>query len=221
MRNLHTLIVGRTGSGKTTLARALVRMAARVVVLDRKMEYDTRESIACYSFAEFADTFMSLRFGAFCISFRPSLESDYGRAMTLVRAVQRSEPHGPLVLTLEEASNYGNQSGVDENVRQLYNAGRHERISMLSIVQVDTDFHRVARYGSEIVCTFYQHKLSGDMQSMFKLDDVMQLTSLKHDYTEWPEQGRHFLTYPDDIDLYEQWADAHNFILTEDTNNEA
>ncbi len=188
-------------------------MAARVIVLDRKMEYDTRDSVACYDFAEFAHEFLARRFGSFCITFRPSLETDYGRAMELARYVQKTEPHGPLVLVLEEASNYGDQSGVDDNVRQLYNAGRHERISMLSIIQVDTDFHRVARYGSEIVCLFYQHKLSGDMQSMFKLDDVMRLTSLKHDYTEWPEQGKHFLTYPDDVDLYETWHESHSYLL--------
>lgn len=190
-----------------------MRLSARVIVLDRKLEYDPPGALYAYSMREFADLFMAHRWEPFALVFRPRMESDYGRAMELARSVQQSEPHGPLVIVLEEASNYGSASGVDETVRQLYNAGRHERISMLAVIQVDTDFHRVARYGSEVIVTFRQHKLSADMQSMFALEQVAALRTLKEDFTHEPEQGVHFLTYPSDVDLYETWIDAHGYIV--------
>lgn len=210
MRNCHTLIIGRTGTGKTVLAKALIKLAARVVVLDRKWEYDG--SHVCYSFEEFADVLLVVRARDFCIVLRASDENDWDRAMELARYVQQSEPHGPLVIVLEEASNYGTANSVAETVRQLYNAGRHERISMLAVVQVDTDFHRTARHGSELIVTMYSHKLSGDMLTMFEPEMTRRLVSLGVEFTHWPVQGRHFLVYPDTADLYARFSDAHNYL---------
>lgn len=216
MRNCHALVLGRTGTGKTTLSKALVRLTARCIVLDRKWDYDgIPGAVECYNFAEAARELLARRWGEFCILYRPEIESDYDRLLQLARHIQRTEPHGPLVVVLEEAAMYGNASGVDETIRQLYNAGRHERISVLTIVQVDTDFHRVSRYNSELIITLYQHKLSGDMQSMFNLDDVKALKSLKApgEYTPEPVQGRHFLVYPDNVDVYDYWLETHGYIL--------
>lgn len=213
MKNCHTLISGRTGSGKSTLAKALLGLTARAIVLDVKHEYEGEHYITVYDLDEFARELLARRWQPFLISFRASQESDYGRAMDLARHIQQVEPHGPLVLVLEEAALYGSANNIDESVRQLYHSGRHERISMLTILQVDTDFHRIARYGSELIVTLYQHKLSGDLASLFRLPDVMALRSLKDDYTEWPEQFRHFLVHPEGTDLYSEWAEAHNYIL--------
>ena len=127
MKNGHTLIVGRSGSGKTALVRALIRRTARAIVLDRQFEYDVPadEAIYAYNFREAAAAFLQCRWQPFVLIFRPELEGDYLRLLELAEHVQATEPHGPLVLILEEAGAYADTYSIDETVRQLLNRGRH------------------------------------------------------------------------------------------------
>lgn len=212
-RNLHTLIAGRTGSGKTTLARALLRYTCRAIVLDREWEYEIDGARVAYSMRDIADALSdpAFRWGEFVLVCRPERDGDYLRTLQLAEHMQRAEPHGPLVIVMEEASRYGTTHGIDETVRQLYNAGRHRRISVLTIIQKDTDIHPITRHNSRLIVSMAQTKLSGDMQSYFDPAAVARIVSLETEYTPEPKQGRHFLVYPA-VDLYTAWADSHGYV---------
>lgn len=218
MRTGHTLIVGRTGSGKTAVARALIRRSARAIVLDREHEYDIDGADTAYSFAEAADILLERRHGEFVLVFRPDLEGDYIRMLLLASHVQSTEPHGPLVIVIEEASHYSDTYNVEGIVRELYNAGRRRRITMVSVIQVDTDIHRVSRRNSRIIVSMAQNWLTGEMQSKFDLETVQQLRPLELE-RQWipePVQNVHFAVYPPAIDLYAWWAEMHGYLLEAD-----
>lgn len=212
MRNLNTLIVGRTGSGKTTLVKALILLTARVIVLDRKMEYEFPDAFIAYTLEDAIDFLLVNRWKPFKLIFRPTNPEDYFELMVFAENMQKVEPHGPLVIVMEEASAYSTTNNIDPIVLELYNAGRHRRISLLTVIQRDTSIHPITRTNSEVIVSMSQTKLSGDMQGYFGNDVVEALVSVKQDYTDTPIQDHHFAVYPPDTDLYETWIDHHGYI---------
>jgi hypothetical protein len=216
VRNGHTLIVGRSGSGKTSLARALIDRTARAIVLDREHEYDVPAAIITYDYAEAAAAICSRRWQPFVVIYRPELEGDYLRLLRLAEHVQAVEPHGPLAIYLEEASCYSHTHDVADVVRGIYNRGRHRRISIVSTVQVDTDVHRVMRRNSAYTVTLAQNQLTTELGSKFRPADVQRLVPLESENRPIaePVQGRHFLVYPAGVSLYDRWEELHGYICT-------
>ena len=214
MTNGHTLIVGRSGAGKTALVRALIPLTARAIVLDREIEYDGIEG-AIYSenFRDAAGAFLDLRARPFVIVFRPDLESDYTRLLQLAEHVQAIEPHGPLVVFMEEATAYSDTWSIDDTFRDLYNLGRKRRISLCSTVQVDTDVHRVTRYNSNLIVTLAQNQLTGPLANKFRASEVQSLVALDSETRRVElQQGRHFLVYPPGVDLFSTWENLHGYL---------
>lgn len=214
MKNGHTLIVGRSGSGKTTLVRALLERTARAIVLDREHEYDLPSAIYAYEFREASAALLRMRWQPFVIVYRPELEGDYIRLLQLVEHIQAVEPHGPAVIYLEEASRYSDAYAVDDTIRDIFNRGRHRRISICTTVQVDTDVHRVMRRNSHLIVTLAQNRLTAELAGQFAAADVQRLVPLDSERRRIhePIQGRHFLVYPPGIDLYERWESLHGYI---------
>lgn len=212
-RNLHTLIVGPSSSGKTLLARQLIGLAARVVVCDREHEYNgIRRAHYAYTLRDACTLFLALRWEFFCLVVQLEDDEEYLKLLELLEYTQRTEPAGPLVIVLEEASHYGNINTIAPIVRDLYNKGRHRRISLLSIVQVDTDLHRVARSNSRIIVAMKSHKLSGDMRNWFEPEDVAGLSSPAENFTPQLVQGRHYLVHPPGIELVPAWRAAQAWL---------
>jgi hypothetical protein len=81
------------------------------------------------------------------------------------------------------------------------------------VIQLDTDIHRVTRGNSEVIVTMAQNRLSVDMARYFKWDQIARLVSVRQEYKFPPVQGRHFLTYPPDFDLYDEWWRIHGYVL--------
>lgn len=223
MQNLHTLVAGRTGSGKTLLAKALILLTARAVVFDRLHEYNLPRAFVAYSLQEAVNHFLTNRAGFLRLVCRFEEPEDYLQLLELVEHTQRVEPLGPIVVLLEEASQYSETHVIDERIRRVYNAGRHLRISLLTVIQVDTDIHRVTRRNSQVIVSCAQNGLSVDMQRYFNWYEVEAITPLSAQGVAarlprtsagepMPVQDFNYLVYPDHIDLYETWWQAHGFI---------
>ena len=222
--NQHTLLVGRTGSGKSTLAKILAdRYTARAVVLDQQHEYELNGAVVCYELRQAMREFLRLRWQPFKLVFRPRDPDDFMRLVELVQAAQQTEPHGPLVIFAEEASRYSETNTIDPVLRGLYNEGRHDRISVCAVIQVDTDIHRVTRHNSQVIVSFAQQKLSGDMQRYFDAGVIEQLRALDtlSARIDEPEQDVHFAVYPPHIDFYARWIDVHGWIAQPETQEPA
>lgn len=217
MQSSHALLIGRSGSGKTTLAKVLLSLSARFIVLDTEHEYEIPGAYVAYDLDEAIDIFVAKRRGEFGLVYRPESIEDYWSLLELVSHSQTVEPLGPIVLLTEEASRLSDTHSIPEPFRELYNRGRHKRISLLTVAQLDTDIHRITRRNSRIIVSCAQTSMSTDFQRYFSMPQVQRLRGLD---TEWqsgrqitmPVQGVHFLTYPPQIDLYKAWGETHGYI---------
>jgi len=218
--------VGRSGSGKTLMVRALLGISARSIVGDPLFEYDENDgadparSYVVYDLESAVETFLRVRREPFTLIFRHREPAEYLALLEVAEHSQRTEPLGPLVIATEEASRYSETHEIPDVLRKLYNAGRHYRISLLTVIQVDTDIHRVTRRNSQVIVSFAQNGQSADMRKYFRWDEIEALTPMDapgefQRYGE-PVQGRHFAVYPPmHGDFYEWWQEQHGHIFTE------
>jgi DNA helicase HerA-like ATPase len=211
--NRHTLIVGQTGSGKSTLVRKLLRVTARAIVMDRQHEYDgVKGAHISTTLADAVKYFTENRHTFFTLIFRPEEEEDYFRLIQLARFAQKEDDRlGPLVIFLEESSAYSNTHAIEGVIRDLYNKGRHERISLCSVIQLDTDVHRVTRSNSRSIVVLRMTYISSALKPLFG-EEPLSLVSLSTEYTKNPVQGRHFLHYPPHEDFYTVWRNELGYV---------
>lgn len=214
MRNSNLLIAGAIGSGKSTLARALKTYSARVITLDSMDEYEG--DFVALDYDEAARYFVEHRHGPFDLVCRMGQEEQYA-LLDLAFYAQRTEPHGPLVCIMEEATEHSTTWTIEGVVQKYYVKGRHARISTITVVQQDTDINRITKHGAACVVGFWQNYLSSSWERYFKWDQIQSLIRLEDDteyggYLPEPIQGRHFITSPDLPDLYSWWWERHGYI---------
>lgn len=215
MRNLHTLIVGRTGSGKTTLARALIELTARAVIFDRKHEYNVPKGQIVESLPDAVAALFKAQGGFLRLVFRPRDPDDYMALLQVVMDYQEENAglFGPIVVVMEEASAYSETHSIHPTIRTAYNQGRHISLSLMTVIQIDTDIHRVTRGNSEVIVSMAQNRMSADMQRYFRWEEIANLQTLRERYVFPPKQGTHFITYPPEMDLYMEWWTTHGYII--------
>lgn len=220
MKNANLLIGGATGSGKSSLTRALIPLSARVIVLDPMDEYEG--DFVALDFDEASEFFLQNRWNEFSLVLRAGQEEQYG-LLELAFHTQSVEPHGPLVVVMEEATEHSSTWGISGTVQKYYTKGRHARISTITIVQQDTDINRITKHSAAAVVGFWQNYLSSNWERFFSWEDIQNLKRMEDDdeflsaaaksgdYS--PEQGRHFLVSPDVIsDIYEWWWSRHGYL---------
>jgi hypothetical protein len=214
MKNLSTLLVGMTGAGKSTIVRVLLNYSARAIICDDQMEYgDVPGAVVAYEVDQAMQLFLSMRWKPFKLVCQFEEPDDYLKIMELAEHTQKVEAHGPLVIVWEEASTHSDTHHIPDIIATLYKKGRHRRISMLTIIQSDTDIHRITRKNSPVIVSLKQTELSGNMRAKFREDEVKALVSLRDEWTPEPVQGRHFLVYPEGTDLYDIWWQYHGYIV--------
>lgn len=213
MKNANLLVGGQTGGGKTTLSRALFdNYTARGIALDiMGHEYDG--DLYAYDYEEAKNFLVARRKGPFKLVLRTSKPASYA-ILKLAAYIQEKEPHGPLVVVMEEATEHSTTWDIKGIVHKLYTRGRHWRISTITVVQQDTDINRITKHSSAAIAAFKQNYASDNWLRFFKWDDLQALVPLSEDtYTPEPVQGRHFSVHPAMItDLYTWWHDRHNWV---------
>lgn len=188
-------------------------LTARAIVLDREYEYELPGAVYAYSLAEAIAQFCKLRWQPFHLVVRLRDPMEYCDLLEVVMYAQDTEPHGPIVVVGEEFSTYSETQEIEPVFREAYNAGRALRLSLLTVIQLDTDIHRVTRANSRVVVSMAQMRLSTDMARLFNWREVERLVSLDEpgQWTAIPEQGTHFVCAPN-IDLYDSWAELQGVI---------
>lgn len=134
----RVLIVGQTGSGKSTVARAMTQGYRSQVVIDPKHDEALARSITVYSPAEFARVFpqRSTR-----ILFRPDAGLDRGEDVDQVMA--RVERYGRTAVVVHEAMFYATAAWILPAYRRLQVAGRGRQIPVWSLSQRPMGLHNV------------------------------------------------------------------------------
>lgn len=154
MDNSITSIFGRKGSGKTTLAKAILQEHARALVLDPQSEYhDLPEVIV-----ERSRRLAILRL------------ADLARLPQWHLVVQGLEPPEYLSLlrvawelrdalvVIDEAHEYGTAWKPAPEVAKLVRLGRHRGLSSLFVSQRPSDVARIITSQSDAIVAFRQHE---------------------------------------------------------------
>lgn len=210
LKNLNTLIIGATGTGKTTFARRLLSLSPRAVVLDRMEEYD--EGAVFYSFRESVEFFRGNLRDDFHIIYRGENQIEFFGWLDIIFQAQSLPDMPPIGVFLEEASFYSTSHELDPILENVVTKGRRRRISVVSVVQWEAQQNPVIRANSTLWIALRQVSFQADTKQRFspgERDRIMALETLTPGVE--PVAGRHFVTHPPGLDPEAAWSEAMTF----------
>jgi hypothetical protein len=117
------MILGKTGTGKTVLAKSLIENCNRLLVLDPLGEYGGR---IFFDFDSLAD-YMLTEPEEFQAVLRPQEEEDADFFFRLARTV------GNVTVLVDEAEIYINPQSMPDSFRWLIQFGRHREVSLICV----------------------------------------------------------------------------------------
>ena len=148
LKNKILVILGRKGSGKSSLAREIVKKLPRVVILDPLEEYPAircRTIGALVSFLEEAHA--RPRFRVACTF--GELE-EYETAVDLCREV------GNMWVVMEEVNIFTDCWARDKPYLDLVRFGRHDRVSIILVAQRAAEIPKLFTSQSDAIVSFNQ-----------------------------------------------------------------
>ncbi|MFW6198663.1 MAG: hypothetical protein ACOC5E_02445 [Acidobacteriota bacterium] len=214
-RSANVLVTGKKESGKTTLARELLRHTRRAVVLDR-LGHDYPEVPAADTFEEFAGAYRHVRGDpAFQLRLTDHRTGAHLAAMRLVSRLQEREELPPVGLFMEEASFYSSTGDLPDVVDAVSSKGRHWRISTVVVTQRATQVHPLLFDNSDLVVTFRLRSFPQKIRELWPREELEEIKRLEEigpdDYRHGPPvpvKGTHYLVDPPEVDVLERWREA-------------
>lgn len=144
-------ILGRKGSGKTTLAMQIVKEHSRVVALDTMGQYQATKGDLAVTFNDgLALLVKTDERKTFRISIRLDETDDYLDILNVCYHVPNS------LLVIEEASFFCSPFVLPTELSRLIRYGRHRDISMIFISRRPSELHRDVTAQSDVVVSFAQ-----------------------------------------------------------------
>jgi len=151
--NSIVTILGRKGSGKTTLVREIVREHRRVVILDYIGEYGA--DCGARVVAGFSASIHALVAASRERAFRLSLRMLDEETLAALPVAWELEDY---LLVVEEASAYCSPSQLPPEIARIVKFGRHQRISQVYVAQRPSMLHRHVTSQSDLIVSFHQHE---------------------------------------------------------------
>ena len=188
-KNDITLIVGRKGCGKSTLAGSLIKTARRLVVLDPQCEYEI--GVKVNNFHDFADMVSRYRFSEdFKICYFPQDMTNRKKWFDVICGVVYNA--GNLTFVVEELGIFMSATSFPEEFAKLVMTSRHKRISIIGITQRATKIPRDLRSQADRIYTFHQVepidlKYISEFMEMENVNRIKSLTN--HNYILWLPDG--------------------------------
>lgn len=205
--NSVLLVTGQKGAGKTTFARHLLTLTDRAIVLDiRGHDYDY--GILTHSYMAAESYLLDRWHDRFRVICRFRNDAEYLGLLQLVVALQENDEFNqpdrwqPVTVFLEEIDTFSSSHSCEREVEYLYKYGRHHGINLIGVVRADTETHPNIRRNSDVIVALRQFKLSSDFQKYFENHERLATLETLTPEME-PELGRHFLTYPPNVNVIE------------------
>lgn len=189
-KNNITIIVGRKGCGKSTLAKSLIRPVRRLVILDPQSEYNI--GVKVNNFHQFTDAVQRYRFAEDVkITYFPQDRKDAKFMFSLICDVVYEMKD--VTFVVEELGYFMSATSFPPSFARLVMGSRHQRVNILGITQRATKIPRDLRSQADVIFTFQQvEPLDVKYISEFmEMENVRQVKDLSdHRFIEWLPDGK-------------------------------
>jgi len=175
MQNSITVVLGKKGSGKSTLVGEIIKSNRRVVVLDALAEYDMKQGCAVVWESDCVDAIVEryrsnrkFKLSCRCIEVEDNL--------ALMRVLYECPG---ILIAIEETSLYCSPSNLPSELARLIRYGRHKELDLVLVSRRASELHRDITANADNVVTFRQQE-PRDIQYLksFFGDDALTLQNL-------------------------------------------
>lgn len=206
----HQVVLGSSGFGKTSFTRMLVEPAPRLLVLDH-----SEDSIWDSVGSTFRSPRRAMRFylDHAADDFRAVLRFQdpdaYLPFMGAVHELHQEHDLEPVVVVMEEATEWSESWDVPEELERLITRGRKHGVIVVNVVQESTQIHRTIRRNSFVTIIFWHRELPGDLKELLTPEQQHQVKQLEplDPHTE-PERGVHYVVSPARVNPYRRLLEA-------------
>jgi len=147
MQNTVTVVIGRKGSGKSTIVREIVADYPRVMVLDSLAEYDDCDVVEeddCPEALLKASGQSKFRIACRCLGLEDNLD--------LMRIAYEMPPK--TLIVIEEASLYASPTHLPDEMAALIRYGRHRELDLVFVARRPSELHRDVTANADVLVTF-------------------------------------------------------------------
>ena len=142
------LIFGRTGSGKSYLAKRLIKKFDRVIIIDRMLEYESDNIF--YKFDDLLDYFLKEKPNKFNFVCRFESDNDIELLFKFCWYVKN------LMLVVEESELYISPYQKQSEFLKLIRYGRHRNISIIAIARRVVELSNDVKANADTIISFKQ-----------------------------------------------------------------
>jgi hypothetical protein len=199
------MVMGMTGSWKTSLARYLLKITPRAFVFDPADDYD--DGAIFYDQKTASDFYLENAERDYHLIYRGDQET-FLAWLDVIYQSQRYMNLKPVGVFMEESSFYSTSHTIPKALDTIYTKGRRQRISVITVVQRDTQIHPLIRAQSPLWITMRQRKFSTDTKELFTSDELDRIPKLET-FTPLlgaPIEGKHYIPDQPNFPLVESWS---------------
>lgn len=174
------LILGQRGSGKSYLAKDLIKDIKRLIIYDTLGEYSFGVSIE--NLDEFKQFFLKVYQGNFKVCYQPVSPSiDFNAVCDIVYEC------GDLTFLVEEIDTFCSAQEISENFANIIQRGRHKNITLIGISQRPFGIPRLITSQAKTIYSFI-HREPRDLEYLkaYIGDEAEKIKDLKqYEFLRW------------------------------------
>lgn len=135
-RQDKTILIGRSGCGKTMLGKKIQKLYSRRVIFDPMEEYNDDSYYYCYSFSDFAYYIKEVKdFKNFTIVLRDVNEIEFDEILKALYVM------GNVLIVIEETQDFCSPHKISDMFKKCMTSGRHRDLAFIFTTQRPSIIH--------------------------------------------------------------------------------